>query len=140
MKAIFALADSEAIARVIVKRLQEGGLSPQKISILYSEHLGIKSANLLSGAETLAIPGLGPFIAVGPILKVLNRSAVGKGVGLLVGALIEMGLPDHEARKYELGLKDENVLIGVSTDEYDEENLATVVFEKEGAKEIAKHF
>jgi hypothetical protein len=60
---------------------------------------------LLAGIGALAIPGVGPFIAAGPIMATLAGMGVGGAVGGLTGALIGMGIPEFEAKKYEGRLK-----------------------------------
>ena len=95
------------------------------------------SIGLLAGIGALAIPGLGPFIAAGPIMAALSGSAVGGSVGLLIGALIGSGIPEYEAKKYEAGLREGNILISVHTDNHEEIKRAEDVMNKEGAKDIA---
>lgn len=95
------------------------------------------SLGLLAGIGALAIPGLGPFIAAGPIIAALSGSAVGGSVGLLVGALIGSGIPKYAAEKYEAGLKQGNILISVHVDSEDELDEAKEIFRREDAKDIA---
>lgn len=95
------------------------------------------SLGLLAGIGALAIPGLGPFIAAGPIMAALSGSAVGGSVGLLIGALIGSGIPEYEAKKYEAGLKEGNILMSVHTDSDEEIKLASEIMKKEGAKDIS---
>ncbi len=95
------------------------------------------SLGLLAGIGALAIPGLGPFIAAGPIMAALSGSAVGGSVGLLLGALIGSGIPEYEAKKYETGLKQGNILISVHTDNDEEIKRANEIMKKEGAKDIS---
>lgn len=95
------------------------------------------SLGLLAGIGALAIPGLGPFIAAGPILAALSGSAIGGSVGLLVGAIVGAGIPEFEAKKYEAGLKAGNILISVHTDDDEEIRLAKDIMTKEGAKDIS---
>src|SRR5512133_3100766 len=71
---------------------------------------------LLAGIGALAIPGLGPFIAAGPIMAALSGAAVGGTVGGLTGALIGMGIPEFEAKRYEGRVKDGHILISVHSD------------------------
>jgi hypothetical protein len=95
------------------------------------------SLGLLAGIGALAIPGVGPFIAAGPIMAALSGSAVGGSVGLLIGALVGAGIPEYEAKKYEAGLKQGNILISVHTDNDDEIKSANDIMKKEGAKDIS---
>lgn len=95
------------------------------------------SLGLLAGIGALAIPGAGPFIAAGPIMAALSGSAVGGSLGLLIGTLVGSGIPEYEAKKYEAGLKEGNILISVHTDSQDEINRAKEILKNEGAKEIS---
>jgi len=73
----------------------------------------------LAGIGALAIPGLGPFIAAGPIMAALGGMGAGAAVGGLSGALIGMGIPEYEAKFYEGKLKEGSVLIAVHTEDGD---------------------
>ena len=74
---------------------------------------------LLAGIGALAIPGLGPFIAAGPIMGALAGLGAGAATGGLIGALVGMGLPEYEAKRYEGHLKDGGVLLSVHCDNSD---------------------
>ena len=71
---------------------------------------------LLAGIGALAIPGVGPFIAAGPIMGALAGLGVGGAVGGLVGALVGMGIPEYEAKRYEGRVKEGGVLLSVHCD------------------------
>lgn len=90
----------------------------------------------LAGIGALAIPGLGPFIAAGPIMAALSGAAVGGTFGGLTGALIGMGIPELEAKKYEGQLKSGNALISVHADDRDEIDRARDIFQRAGAVDI----
>lgn len=90
----------------------------------------------LVGIGALAIPGLGPFIAAGPIMAALGGAAVGGTVGGLTGALVGMGIPEFEAKKYEGKVKSGSSLISVHSDDSNETKRAKDVFERAGAKDI----
>src|SRR5579864_4299013 len=85
---------------------------------------------LLAGIGALAIPGVGPFIAAGPIMGALAGIGAGGAVGGFVGALVGMGIPEYEAKRYEGRVKDGGILLSVHCDTSDE--IA-------GAKDILKH-
>src|SRR4029077_13756117 len=74
---------------------------------------------LLAGIGALAIPGLGPFIAAGPIMGALAGAGTGGVVGGLVGALIGMGFPEYEAKRYEGLVKHGGILLSVHCDNSD---------------------
>src|SRR5579872_3358369 len=92
---------------------------------------------LLAGVGLLAIPGLGPFIAAGPIMAGLAGLGVGGAVGGLTGALIGMGIPEYEAKRYEGRVKDGGVLLSVHCDTSEEIGRAKDVLEHTGAQDIA---
>ncbi len=92
---------------------------------------------LLAGIGALAIPGLGPFIAAGPIMGALAGLGVGGAVGGLVGALVGMGIPEYEAKRYEGRVKDGGVLLSVHCSTSDAITRAKAVLEQTGATDIA---
>src|SRR6202041_150036 len=88
---------------------------------------------LLAGIGALAIPGLGPFIAAGPIMGALAGLGVGGAVGGLIGALVGMGIPEYEAKRYEGHIKAGGVLLSVHCDTSDEITRAKDVLKHTGA-------
>ena len=92
---------------------------------------------LLAGIGALAIPGLGPFIAAGPIMAALSGGAIGAGVGGLTGALVGLGIPEYEAKRYEGKVKEGGILISVHSESNDETNRAKDIFKEEGAHDIS---
>src|ERR1700675_3484907 len=89
------------------------------------------------GIGALMIPGLGPFIAAGPIMAALASAAGGAAVGGLTGALIGMGIPEYEAKRYEGKIKDGNILMSVHTEDSKERDHAKKIFEDGGAEDIS---
>jgi hypothetical protein len=92
---------------------------------------------LLAGIGALAIPGLGPFIAAGPIMAALSGAAAGATAGGLAGALIGLGIPEYEAKQYETKVKGGNILISVHTDDGAERSRAKEVYTRNQAEDIA---
>src|SRR5579872_894914 len=92
---------------------------------------------LLAGIGALAIPGLGPFIAAGPIIGTLAGAGAGGAVGTLVGALVGMGIPEYEAKRYEGRLKQGGVLLSVHCDTSEEIDRAKDVLKQTGAEDIS---
>jgi len=92
---------------------------------------------LLAGIGALAIPGLGPFIAAGPIMGALAGLGVGGAVGGLVGALVGMGIPEYEAKRYEGRVKNGGVLLSVHCDTSDEITRAKDILKRTGAEDIS---
>src|SRR6187455_3329476 len=136
-KSIFCLVDSEVQAEVIVDNLRAANFSNDDISVLFPDKNGTRhfaheqhtkapegaatgagtgglvggALGWLAGIGVLAIPGLGPFIAAGPILAALSGAAVGAAVGGVTGALVGLGIPEYEAKLYEGKVKEGNYLI-----------------------------
>ncbi len=92
---------------------------------------------LLAGIGALAIPGVGPFIAAGPIMGALAGIGVGGAVGGLVGALVGMGIPEYEAKRYEGRVKEGGVLLSVHCDTSEEITRAKEILKRTGAEDIA---
>src|SRR5689334_21152110 len=92
---------------------------------------------LLAGIGALAIPGLGPFIAAGPIMGLLAGAGAGGAVGSLVGALIGMGIPEYEAKRYEGLVRDGGILMSVHCDNSDEVKRAKTLLEQSGAQDVS---
>lgn len=93
---------------------------------------------LLAGIGSLAIPGMGPFIAAGPIMAAIAGSGIGGSIGLLTGALVGLGIPEYEAVHYAEKLKEsQNILISVHTQNSEEVNRAKEIFQKNGGEDIA---
>lgn len=162
-KAVFGIAKSEAQAQNIVDQLKATGFSNNDISVLFPDKRGTRdfaheqhtkapegatagagtggllggALGWLVGAGLLAIPGLGPFIAAGPLMAALSGAAVGAAVGGLTGALIGMGIPEYEAKRYEGKLKEGNILISVHSETGDQRDNAKKIFETAGAEDIA---
>jgi YHS domain-containing protein len=91
----------------------------------------------LVGIGALAIPGLGPFIAAGPLMAALAGVGVGGTVGGIAGALVGMGIPEHEAKRYEVRVKEGGILLSVHSDNADWTKRAKEVLERTGAQDIS---
>jgi hypothetical protein len=92
---------------------------------------------LLAGIGAIAIPGVGPFIAAGPIMGALAGLGVGGAVGGLVGALVGMGIPEYEAKRYEGRVKNGGVLLSVHCATSEEIKRAKEVLKRTGADDIS---
>ncbi|HWI14508.1 MAG TPA: hypothetical protein VNT02_09655 [Burkholderiales bacterium] len=162
-KAVFCLAATELQAKEIVDKLKVMGFTPNDISVLfpdrsgtrdfaYEQHtkapegatagglLGASAGGVLgwlAGIGTIAIPGVGPFLAAGPIMAALAGVAVGGATGGLIGALVGMGIPEYEAKRYEGKLREGNILISVHTEDAKQRARAKDVFEVAGAHDIS---
>jgi hypothetical protein len=162
-KAVIGIIESRSQADAILAELQSAGFRPANMSVLFPDSDGTKAfahehntkapegavagagtggvvggtVGLLAGIGALAIPGLGPFIAAGPLLAALSGAAAGATVGGLTGALIGMGIPEYEAKLYEGRLKKGNLLISAHTENGDQEKLARDIFKRNGAEDVA---
>lgn len=91
----------------------------------------------LAGIGALAIPGVGPLIAAGPILGLLAGAGVGAAVGGVTGMLIGLGIPEYEAKRYESHLKEGRFLLSVHCDDSDWKNRAKDILESCGGKDVS---
>jgi hypothetical protein len=164
MSSVFCLATDDTHAVRILNRLKQGGFQGDNVSVLHSDGrskpklstenstkapegaaAGAGTGALLGGTVgwlagigMLAIPGLGPLIAAGPILAALSGLAVGGTVGGLTGGLIGMGIPEYEAKEYETRLREGKVLIAVHTnDQNDEAARVRTMMSEEKAEAIS---
>ena len=162
--AIFCIAKTSVQAEDIVSMLRTSGRVPdQDISVLLPDRTSTASfahehstkapegavtgvgaggvtggvLGLLAGIGALAIPGVGPLIAAGPIMAALSGAAVGAAVGGVAGALIGMGIPEFEAKRYEDLVKGGNILISVHSEEGDTTKLEKEIFKNAGAEDIS---
>ena len=91
----------------------------------------------LVGIGALAIPGLGPFIAAGPIMAALAGAGAGGALGGLTGALIGMGIPEYEAKRYEGRVKEGGILLSVHADDSKWTKRAKEILEQTGAEDVS---
>src|SRR6202049_666148 len=110
----------------------EGGTTGAGTGALLGGGLG-----WLAGIGALAIPGLGPFIAAGPIVAALAGAGVGGTVGGITGALIGMGIPEYEAKRYEGRIKEGGILLSVHSDDSEWTKRAKEILERTGAQDIS---
>ena len=162
-KAVVGIARTEEQACMIVEDLQKAGFHTGEISVLVpagasnrelAHEKGTKmpegaatgaatggvlggALGLLAGIGAIAIPGLGPFIAAGPIMGLLGGAAAGATAGGVTGALIGLGIPEYEAKQYEAKMRSGNVLISVHTEDRRERELAKEIFERHDADDVA---
>jgi len=161
--AVFGIYHNRDQAERSVDRLLAAGFSNDDISVLLPDNQGSKdfahekntkapegtatgvttggaiggTLGLLAGIGMLAIPGLGPFIAAGPIMGALAGLGVGGAVGGLIGALVGMGIPEYEAKRYEGRIKEGGVLLSVHCDTSDEITRAKELLKETGAQDIS---
>lgn len=154
---------TESQTEIIIRQLKDAGFSNNDISVLMADTRGTKdfahehntkapegaatgagtgavfggALGWLAGIGALAIPGLGPLIAAGPIMGALGGAAVGGTVGGLTGALVGMGIPEFEAKRYEGKVKAGSSLISVHSDDRSETERAKEIYASAGATDIA---
>ena len=145
-----------------LERLKAAGFRSTDVSVLMPENIGTKDfihkketkapegataggfsggvvggvVGWLVGAGALAIPGLGLFIAAGPIMGLLAGAGAGGAFGGLVGALIGAGIPEYEAKRYEGRVKSGGILLSVHCDSSEWEKRAKQILEQTGAEDI----
>jgi hypothetical protein len=160
--AVYCIAQSRAQAETIVEGLKSAGFLNSEISVLMPDKSGTRDfaheqntklpegaatggvagmgagaiLGWLAGIGTLAIPGVGPFIAAGPIMAALGGAAIGGATGGVIGALVGMGIPEYEAKLYDGKIRGGNALISVHTDNSDQVDTAKAVYERAGAEDI----
>jgi len=161
--AVFGIYPTYADVEEGVEALKEAGFRNTDISILMPENVGTKdlahekntkapegaaagggaglvvggTLGWLVGIGALAIPGLGPFIAAGPIMAALAGVGVGTAVGGLTGGLIGMGIPEYEAKRYEGRIRNGGILLSVHCDNREWTKNAKKILESTGAQEIS---
>jgi hypothetical protein len=160
--AVFGIYQSAADAERAVDALVAARFSSSDVSVLMPDHQGSQdfahekhtkapegtatgavtggtvggTLGLLAGIGTLAIPGVGPFIAAGPIMAALAGVGIGGTVGGLVGALVGMGIPEYEAKRYEGRVKGGGVLLSVHCDTAEEIARAKDVLTRTQAEDV----
>jgi len=160
--AVYCIAQSRAQAETIVDDLKNAGFLSTEISVLLPDQSGTRDfaheqntkmpegattggvagmgvgaiLGWLAGIGTLAIPGVGPFIAAGPIMAALGGAAVGGATGGIIGALVGMGIPEYEAKLYDGKIQGGNALISVHTDNSDQVKTAKDIYQRAGAEDI----
>jgi hypothetical protein len=162
-KSVFCIAQDDSQAIRIVDELRRAGFSNNDISVLLPDKgstrefahekgtkapegalAGVGTGGVLGGAlgwlvgiGALAIPGVGPLIAAGPIAAALSGAAVGAAAGGIVGALVGMGIPEYQAKRYEAQLREGRVLMSVHSENSDQTRQAKEIMERMGAQDIA---
>jgi hypothetical protein len=161
--AVFGIYKSQVEVEMAVDRLKLESYRNTDISVLFPQTTGTKdfahekhtkapegvttgagtgvvvggTLGWLAGIGALAIPGLGPFIAAGPIMAALAGAGVGGTVGGVVGALIGMGIPEYEAKRYEGRIKKGGILLSVHCDDSNWAKKAKEILEQTGAEDIS---
>jgi hypothetical protein len=161
--AVFGIYPSYANVESGVDGLKAAGFSNRDISVLFPESAGSRdfahekgtkapegatagagtgvvlggALGWLLGVGALAIPGLGPFIAAGPIMAALAGAGVGGTVGGVAGALVGLGIPEYEAKRFEGRVKNGGILLSVHSGSSELTKRAKLILEATGAQDIS---
>ncbi len=162
-KVVYGICTSRKTVEDVVIRLEEGGFRHEDVSVLFSSpetskefahtnqtkapegalYGGSAGAVLggalgwLAGIGAIAIPGVGPFIAAGPIMGMLAGAGAGSVSVGLVGTLVGIGFPEYEARRYEGRIKEGGTLVSVHVDNNEWKNKAEDIMEDCGVEDIS---
>ena len=161
--AAYAIFANRELTENAVDRLLASGFRNEDISVLLQDNVGTKdfahekhtkapegtttgvvaggaiggTLGLLAGIGALAIPGLGPFIAAGPIMATLAGVGSGSVVGGIIGALVGMGIPEYEAKRYEGRIKEGGILLSVHCDNSDWTSKAKELLREAGGEDVS---
>jgi hypothetical protein len=161
--AAFGIYRTQADVEYAVELMRAEGFRNTDVSVLFPENKGTKDFAMekntkapegtatgattgaviggtlgwLAGIGALAIPGVGPLIAAGPIVAALTGVGVGGAIGGITGALIGMGIPEYEAKRYEGRIKEGGILLSVHCDDSNWTKKAKDILERTGATDIA---
>lgn len=161
--AVFGIYQDARQAAIAVEQFLAAGFRNEDLSILFPDNQGTKdfahekhtklpegtasgavaggviggTLGVLAGIGSLAIPGVGPFIAAGPIMAALAGVGVGGTVGGVVGALVGMGMPEYEAKRYEGRVKEGKVLASVHCDSSQWVDRAKELMKTTGAQDLS---
>lgn len=161
-KSVFCIAVSRTQAEQIIDQLKAALFPNDAISVLFPDKsssrefahekhtkapegavAGASTGGIVGGAlgwiagiGALAIPGVGPFIAAGPVMAALSGAAVGAAMGGIAGALIGLGIPEFEAKRYEGRIKEGGILVSVHANNAEEIKRAKEIFTRAGAQDI----
>lgn len=161
--AVFGIYQTHDAVERAVDALRTAEFRSTDISVLFPENVGTKdfahekgtkapegattgagtgavaggALGWLAGIGALAIPGLGPFIAAGPIMAALAGAGVGGALGGLTGALVGMGIPEYEAKRYEGRVTKGGILLSVHSDGGEWTTRAKEILERTGAEDVA---
>lgn len=161
--AVYGLYNDRLGVEEAIDSLKQAGFRKTDISVLLAENVGSKdfahekntkapegaiagagsgaviggALGWVAGIGLLAIPGIGPFIAAGPIMGLLAGVGVGGTVGSILGALVGMGLPEYEAKRFEGRIKQGGILLSVHCDNSEWVKRAKILLTDTGGSDVA---
>jgi uncharacterized membrane protein len=160
---VYAIFKTRSDAEDALQQLRLNGFRPEDISILFPDNVGTKDMGVknstkapeaavaggaagaaaggvfgwLVGAGSLAIPGVGPLIAAGPIMAALAGLGAGAALGGASGALVGAGIPEYEAQRYEGRVRDGGILVSVHCDNSDWTKRAKEILKHAGGEDVS---
>lgn len=160
---VYGLIATDIQANALVTALHQAGFRADDISVLFPDKSSTRdfahekhtkapegaatggatggvvggALGWMAGIGLLAIPGIGPFIAAGPIMAALSGAAIGAAVGGLTGSLIGLGIPEFEAKRYEGKIRNGHILVSVHADNGEWAGKAKKIFKDNGAEDIS---
>ena len=160
--AVYGIYSFRKNAELAITQLKNEGFSNMDISVLVPDDVGSHSLAFiketkasvgataggttggfiggalgwLAGIGLLAIPGVGPFIAAGPIMGLLAGAGALGAIGGVAGALIGMGIPEYEAKRFESRIREGGILLSVHSDDSQKESHALAILRRTGAEDI----
>ena len=161
--AVFGIYSTRSSVEVAIENLRTAGFRSTDISVLFPENQGSKDLAVekstkapegtatgassgaviggalgwLAGVGALAIPGVGPFIAAGPIVAALAGAGAGGALGGLAGGLVGLGFPEYEAKRYDGRIRKGGLLLSVHSDNSDWTKKAKEILQRTGAEDIS---
>jgi hypothetical protein len=161
-KSVIGIVETQVQAEAVVSDLQASGVPASQISVLFPDKQGTKdfahehntkapegaiagvgaggaiggTIGLLAGIGALAIPGVGPLIAAGPLMAALSGAAAGATLGGVAGALVGLGIPEIEAKTYEGKIRGGNILVAVHTEDSEHQKRAKATLERHKAHDV----
>ena len=160
---VYGIYPNRAALEIGIQALRDANFRAEDISVLLPENVGSKdfahqkdtkapegattgattgavvggALGWLAGIGALAIPGLGPFIAAGPIMAALAGLGVGGAAGGIVGGLVGLGIPEYEAKRYEGRIKEGGILVSVHSDNSEWTRKGKEILERTGAEDVS---
>jgi hypothetical protein len=160
---VYGIAKNDSQLKEVLGRLRNMNFRAADISVLRPETIGTKDMGIenatkspegaatggaagalaggvlgwLVGIGALAIPGVGSFIAAGPIMAALAGMGAGAALGGASGALVGLGIPEYEAQRYEGRVKEGGILLSVHCDNSDWTSKAKSILEESGLEDIS---
>jgi hypothetical protein len=161
--AVFGIYPTHESADAAVAMLRTSGFRSTDVSVLFPQNdasqgfgheKGTKSAEgavtgcgtgaviggalgLLADIGMFTIPGVGPFIAAGPIVAILAGMGAGGAIGGTIGALVGTGIPEYQAKRYEGRMKKGGILLSVHADDQEWTTKGKSILEQTGAEDIS---